>query len=46
MEDYLNDKIQTKADLKDLESLIVKVEEQKKILQNQVSRIRCSMSSS
>lgn len=44
VEDYLNDKIQTKVDLKDLESLIVKVEEQKKILQKQVSGIRRSMS--
>jgi hypothetical protein len=36
VDDYLNDKIQTTADLKDLESLIAKVEEQKEILQTQV----------
>lgn len=37
VEDYINDKIQTTADLKDLDSLIAKVEEQKKVLQLQVS---------
>lgn len=37
VEDYLSDKIQTAADLKDLDSLISKVEEQKKLLQLQVS---------
>jgi hypothetical protein len=39
VEDYLNDKIQTAADLKDLEALIAKVEEQKRILQTQVGCI-------
>lgn len=37
VEDFLSDKIQTAADLADLKSLLAKVEEQKKILQAQVS---------
>jgi hypothetical protein len=46
VEDYLNDKIQTTADLKDLETLLFKVEEQKQILQIQVSSITSTGSSS
>ena len=37
MNDYVNDKIQTAADLEDLESLIASVEIQHKLLEEQVS---------
>jgi hypothetical protein len=37
MNDYVNDKIQTAADLEDLESLIAGVEIQHKLLEEQVS---------
>jgi hypothetical protein len=39
MEDYVNDKIQTAADLEDLESLIASVEIQHKLLEEQVGNV-------
>jgi RAD50-interacting protein 1 len=41
LEDYLNDKIQTRADLASLASLMENVELQKKQLEDQVSSCNC-----
>ena len=39
VEDYLNDKIQTAADLDQLDSLIHRVQEQQELLRKQVSSL-------
>ncbi len=39
VEDYLNDKIQTAADLDQVDSLLVRVQEQQDLLRKQVRRL-------
>lgn len=43
LDDYLNDKIQTTSDFKNLASLIASVEDQKKLLEEQVRDCNTSL---